>query len=212
MMIKEAALIIVISICVGVSVKAQQSQKRTRHDMTVIVPNRAYDARIFLSRSQKVKFKRLYPDFDESRAEKNWEYKDVDPLALFSAEENRARRRELFLYEYSPSARNPSEREPTREQLAFRAILSIQFEGAGILMSNATLKMSVPYTEQYEPKKLPSRSLLEKLAQLGLEWTQLGGKNLYVYNGKILMAKYKSGYVSLADLDIDRPTERKGRR
>src|SRR2546425_8384917 len=127
-MIKVAALIIVISICFGVSINGQQSEKHIKHDMPGIVPTRDYDARIFLSRTQKITFKRLYPDFDEPRAEKNWEWKDIDPLGLYSAEENRARRRELFLYEYSPSARNPSDREPTREQLAFRAILSNQFE------------------------------------------------------------------------------------
>ncbi|HYN24604.1 MAG TPA: hypothetical protein VES69_06115 [Pyrinomonadaceae bacterium] len=79
-------------------------------------------------------------------------------------------------------------------------------------MSNASVKLSVPYTERYERKALPSSNLLEKLAQLGLEWAQVGGRNLYVYNGKILLAKYESGYVSLADLNIDRPNLREGRR
>src|SRR2546425_11469015 len=88
-MIKVAALIIVISICFGVSINGQQSEKHIKHDMPGIVPTRDYDARIFLSRTQKITFKRLYPDFDEPRAEKNWEWKDIDPLGLYSAEENR---------------------------------------------------------------------------------------------------------------------------
>jgi hypothetical protein len=70
----------------------------TQKDSYVIELDQDYDARIFLSRTQASLFNRLYPDFGQTRLEKDWEWKDVDPLGLFTPEENRKMRRDLFLY------------------------------------------------------------------------------------------------------------------
>jgi hypothetical protein len=102
-----------------------------------------YDARQFLSSTERNAFKRVYPDFDELRAEKDWEWKDIDPLGLLSAAENRLRRRELFLLEYDVSA-VPAEEEPTEEQRAFQVVLEKQFEQATIIMGRHPVKISVP--------------------------------------------------------------------
>ena len=72
-----------------------------------------YDARTFLTETERIAFKRIYPKFDEQRAEKYWEWKDVDPLGFFRVEENRRRRREAFLFDLSPSAMNPKNDPPT---------------------------------------------------------------------------------------------------
>jgi hypothetical protein len=161
-----------------------------------------YDARLFLTKTQIVSFDRLYPEFDSSKAVKNWEWKDVDPLGLFSPEENRTRRRELFLFEYTSTTIDNT--SPTEEQLAFKLLVSQRIEGAQILIDKSNIKILSPYTDSYE-RDLPLRSLLEKLSDLGLQWGQTGGINLYIYNGNVLMGKYKSGYVSLSDLNIDKP-------
>jgi hypothetical protein len=187
-------------------VNGQQPVKRdSKKD--VYLPGYEYDARTFLSQTQKIAFKRRYPEFDELRAEKNWEWKDVDPLGLFTPKENRRRRRELFLYEYSSTAINQPGSRLSDEQSRFRSVLLSQFEGSVILISKDDIKLSVPYTDSYE-KDLPARGLLEKIAYLGLQWAQAGGTNLYIYNGPILLAKYKAGYVSLASPNIDRPMEK----
>lgn len=164
-----------------------------------------YDARRFLSSTERNTFRKVYPHFDAPRTEKNWEWKDVDPLGVFSPEENRKRRRELFLFEYSSEAR-PNENSPTEAQQALAAVLREQFGDATILLGRKTIKIVVPYAERYEGK-IPSRNLLEKTARLGLQWAEVGGVNLYIYNGPALMSRYKSGYVNLADRNIDQPTK-----
>lgn len=177
----------------------------------------SYDGRIFLSNTEINLFNRIYPSFDEEKLEKNWEWKDVDPLALFKPEDNRRRRRELFLLEYSPQVLPISESVPTQDQLAFKTILQKRFPGANILMTSRTIKLISPYTPNYDDlpdlprtrkEKVDMRNVLEFTADLGLQWASAGGVNLYVYNGAILMSRYKSGYVSLADPYIDRPTDR----
>jgi hypothetical protein len=170
-------------------------------------PGEEYDARRFLSPTELVSFKRAYPDFDEPKVEKKWEWRDVDPLGLFSPAENRERRRKLFLCEYSGSEIDPSDGEPSEAQMAFKTVLESQFENATLFLGHSTIKVSTPYTEEYD-RRLPTRGLLEKTAKLGLQWAQVGGVDLYIYNGPILMSWYKAGYVSLADLNIDRPPTR----
>lgn len=169
-----------------------------------------YNARQFLSSTERNAFKRVYPDFDEPRAVRSWEWKDVDPLGLFSAAENRLRRRTRFLLEHAMSA-VPAEEEPAEEQRAFQVVLEKQFDEPAIIMRRRTVKIGVPYTDAYE-KRMPVRNLLEKTARFGLQWAQVGGANLYLYNGAILMSRYRSGYVSLADPDIDRPPLRDSRK
>jgi hypothetical protein len=161
-----------------------------------------YDARMFLSKTQTVSFNKLYPDFDSVKVVQQWEWKDVDPLGLFTPEQNKERRRELFLFEYNPKIVGTE--SPTTEQLAFKIVVTQRIEGAEILLDNSNIKIISSYTTFYE-KDLPIKSLLEKLADLGFEWRQTGGQNLYIYNGNILLGKYKSGYVSLSDLNIDKP-------
>ncbi len=46
---------------------------------------------------------------------------------------------------------------------------------------------------------------MEKISTLGLGWSETGGNNLYIYNGIILLGKYKSGYVSIVNTKIDNP-------
>lgn len=179
-------------------------------------PGYSYDARIFLSKTEINLFDRLYPNFDEKKVEKDWEWKDVDPLALFTPEENRKRRRELFLYEYSPDAILPSEKEPSKNQFAFEIVLRNRFPEAEILMTSKTVKLISRYEPSYDDLPTlrkpdlsipPPENILELTAQLGLQWANLGGSSLYIYNGYILMSRFKSGYVSLAYPNIDRPKE-----
>jgi hypothetical protein len=161
-----------------------------------------YDARLFLTKNQIVLFNRLYPEFDKSKAVKNWEWKDVDPLGLFTPEENRSRRRELFLFEYTPmTIENIS---PNKSQLTLKELLSKKIEGAQIIIDKSNLKILSPYRKSHELELSP-RSLLEKLSDWGLLWGEKGGNNLYYYTGNVLIGKYKSGYVSLVDLNIDKP-------
>lgn len=161
-----------------------------------------YDGRTFLSETQTSSFNKLYPEFDKIKAIKGWEWKDVDPLSLFTPEQNRARRRELFLFEYDP--KNIRSEPPTNEQLAFKIIITQLIEGSQILLDNSNIKISSPYSRNYE-KGLPIKNLLEKLADLGVQWGQTGGQNLYIYNGNILLGKFKSGFVSLSNINIDKP-------
>jgi hypothetical protein len=161
-----------------------------------------YDARMFLTKTQRISFNKVYPNFDSAKVIKEWEWKDVDPLGLFTPEENRERRRQLFLFEYDPKAIGTE--TPTTEQLALKIIVTQRIKGAEILFDNSNIKIISLYTTSYE-KELPLKNLLEKLADLGLQWGQAGGQNLYIYNGNILLGKYKSGYVSLSDLNIDKP-------
>jgi len=71
-------------------------------------------------------------------------------------------------------------------------------------MNSNDIKISIPYTNNYENIKI-YKNLLEKLASLGLQWSQIGGNNLYIYNGNILIGKYKSGFVTITNFNIDRP-------
>ena len=58
-----------------------------------------YDARQFLSKIDIIAFNHKFPDFDEKPVAKNWEWKDVDPLGLYTPEQNRQTRRDIFLFE-----------------------------------------------------------------------------------------------------------------
>jgi hypothetical protein len=189
---------------------AEKSQTNT----SVIELGHSYDARKFLSRTQVNLFDKLYPNFGEKKLEKDWEWKDVDPLALFTPEENRTRRRELFLYEYSSDTVLSSENEPNQDQLAFKSVLQNRFPEALILMTSKTVKLVSRYEASYDDLPTlrkpdlsipPPKNILELIADLGLQWSTVGGSTLYMYNGPILMSKFKSGYVSLADRYIDRP-------
>jgi hypothetical protein len=189
---------------------AEKSQTET----SSIELDHSYDARKFLSTTQVSLFNKLYPDFGETKLEKDWEWKDVDPLALFTPEENRKRRRELFLYEYSPNALFPSESEPNQDQLAFKSVLQSRFPEAVILMTSKTVKLVSRYEPSYDDLPTlrkpdlsipPRKNILELTADLGLQWSTVGGSTLYIYNGSILMSRFKSGYVSLVDANIDRP-------
>lgn len=154
-------------------------------------------------------FRRIYPQFDEPRTEKASEWRDVDPLGVFTPEENRRRRRELFLFEYSATTA-PKEEPATDEQLAFETVLKTQLNDPFVLIGRTSIKIATPYTERYEGK-IPLHNLLERTARLGLQWAQVGGSNLYIYNGPILLSRYKAGYVSIANRYIDRPGNRRSR-
>lgn len=176
----------------------------------------SHDARLFLSKTEINLFNRLYLNFDEKRLENDWEWKDVDPLALFTPAENRKRRRELFLYEYSPNVLLPDEKEPTQNQLAFMTVLKNRFPEAEFLMTSKTVKIISRYEPSYDDLPTlrkadhsipPPMNILELTADLGLQWSNFNGSSLYIYNGPILMSKFKSGYVSLAFPNIDRPIE-----
>lgn len=165
-----------------------------------------YDARNFLTKTQIHSFNKLYADFDSVKVVKNWEWKDVDPLGFFTPGENRKKRRELFLFEYNPFV--IGEEKPNVEKFAYKLLVERRIEDSKILIDNSTVKIIVPYTSLYENFKFKGTySLLEKLSELGLEWAQTGGVNLYIYNGSILLGKYKSGYVSLARLYLDKPNK-----
>ena len=193
-----------LAVLIALAAVSANGQSKPAHS-TVFRVGVHYDARQFLSNTERNTFRNVYPHFDEPRTEKNWEWKDVDPVGLFSPEENRKRRRELFLFEYSSEAR-PEEDSPTEAQQALAPVLREQLGDATILMGRKTIKIVVPNTERYEGK-IPLRNLLEKTARLGLQWAELGGMNLYIYNGPALMSRYKSGYVSLADRNIDQPAK-----
>jgi len=175
---------------------------------------RKYDARMFLTSTQRELFSQVYPDFDEKKLEKDWEWKDVDPIGLFSPSDNRRRRREQFIYEYSPSVLLDTEGEPNEDQLTFMKQLQKRFPEATVLMTSKTVKLISRYEPSYEdletPRKKgtsvpPSRNLLKLTADLGVQWARLGGSSFYIYNGSILMSKFFSGHVSLAHPNFDRP-------
>ena len=166
-----------------------------------------YDARTFLTETERIAFNRIYPEFDEQRVEKSWEWKDVDPLGFFSVEDNRRRRREAFLFDLSPSEMNPKNDPPTVDQEAFRIVVSNEVRVSSILMDRRIVKIVTPYTKDYEAN-FPVCNFLEKLASLGLRWAQVGGTSLYLYNGAILMGTYKSGTARLASVHLDKPAAR----
>lgn len=163
-----------------------------------------YDARYFLTETERNSFNRIYPQFDEQRVEKNWEWKDIDPHGFFSADENRKRRREMFLFDLTPSAMNPKNDPPTVDQEAFRLVVSKDVMADEILIDRRVAKIIVPYTKNYDDK-FPICRFLEKLTSLGLRWAQVGGTTLYLYNGAVLLGSYNSGTVRLANLTIDKP-------
>ncbi|MFO7605586.1 MAG: hypothetical protein R6W72_04725 [Desulfurivibrionaceae bacterium] len=190
--------------------------KTTQKDEKDFEPGYSYDARLFLSNSEINLFNRLFQNFNENRLGKDWEWKDVDPLALFSPAENRKRRRELFLYEYSPNDLLLTEKKPTKDQLAFLSVLKNRFPKAQILMTSKTVKIISRYEPSYDDLPTlrkanlsipPAKNILELTADLGLQWANSNGTSLYIYNESILMSKFKSGYVSLAFPNIDRPIE-----
>ena len=87
-------------------------------------------------------------------------------------------------------------------------MIAKRIENAVILIDNSNVKIIIPYTPSYENLEYKKKyNLFEKISELGLEWAQTGGKNLYIYNGCILLGKYKTGYVSLADFNIDKPNK-----
>ena len=165
-----------------------------------------YDARFFLTNTQINTFNSRYPDFDSIKVEKIWEWKDVDPLELFTPEENRAKRREIFLFELNPYV--VGEKKTTIDQVAYKIRVETQVENSEIFIDNSTMKIILPYTIYYEGLKLKQiHNLLEKISVLGLEWALTGADNLYIYNGNILLGRYLSGYVSLAKLQLDSPNK-----
>jgi hypothetical protein len=177
-------------------------------------PGREYDARVFLTTTQREVFSQIYPEFDEKKAEKDWEWKDVDPIGLFSPAENRRRRREHFFYEYTAQMLLDTEGEAHDDQLVFKKYVNMRIPEALVLMTSKTVKLIIRYEPSYEDlptlrkKELsipPARNLLRLTADLGVQWARLGGATLYIYNGPILMSKYTSGYVSLAYPNFDRP-------
>ena len=203
--------------CIGISADIAAAIDLSKNQIKVEF-ERAYDSRIFLSTTQVRLFNKFYPQFDEKKLEKDWEWKDVDPLALFTPEENRKRRREMFLYEHSPNTLLPTEGEPTQDQLAFKTVLQTRFPEAVILITSKTVKLVSRYEPSYDDlptlrnlNKLPDpKSMLELTADLGLQWSIFGGQYLYIYNGPILITRFKSGYVNIADPNIDRPKTKRG--
>ncbi|CAA7195562.1 hypothetical protein [Chryseobacterium potabilaquae] len=163
---------------------------------------KSYDARMFLTNTQKVTFNKIFSDFATTAVNKNNKWNDVDPIKIFTVAENRLNRRNLFLYEYNPEEIGNS--KPTEQQIVFKSILEKNIKNSVVLLDSNDIKISFPYTESYEKINM-QKILLEKLSYLGLQWSQLEGDNLYIYNGNILIGKYKSGYVSLTNLIIDKP-------
>lgn len=164
-----------------------------------------YDSRPFLTITQKSSFKKIYPEFDEEKPHKKWKYKDVDPLGFFSSSENRTRRRNKFLFEYSPDLIRKKSEGITAAQRGFKDLLNAQIQGVIISLDKQNIKIVSPYTEDYE-NNFPACNFLEKLATLGLQWAQAGGHNLYIYNGSIYLGSYKSGWASIANRNIDKPS------
>jgi len=193
--------VLLVTISLGCN-KLSHSEKKPSYEIGY-----AYDARMFLLKTQIASFNKIYPDFDEKKAEKDWEWKDVDPIGLFTPSDNRKRRRENFLYEYSSTAMLASDRTPTQEQEVFRTVVQKRISDMQVIMSSQhDVKLIIPYKIIYE--NLPEdslKNLLELVSDLGLQWAGLGGNSLYLYNGTILLAKYESGDVYLADLNIDSP-------
>lgn len=214
MELKQKRLISLFTILIIALISTHAAAEKIRTNTSEIQLDHSYDARKFLSRTQINIFDKLYPNFGEKKLEKDWEWKDVDPLALFTPEENRKRRRELFLYEYSPNTILQSETSPIQDQLAFKSVLQNLFPEAVILITSKTIKLISRYEPSYDDLPTlrkhgqgmpPLRNILELTADLGLQWSTVGGSTLYIYNGAILMSRFKSGYVSLADTYIDRP-------
>jgi hypothetical protein len=165
-----------------------------------------YDARQFLSKGDVIAFNHIFPDFDEKPPEKNWEWKDVDPLGLYTPAQNRQTRRDIFLFEVTPKNLQDNAGTPNSDQIAFEQVLKKESPSVKVLLTAQTAKILSPFTEKYETNgPIFREKLLMKTASWGLRWSQVGGKSLYIYNGNILISRFKYGYVSLPSSDIDRP-------
>lgn len=165
-----------------------------------------YDARQFLSKADVIAFNRVFPDFDGKRPEKDWEWKDVDPLGLDTPAKNRQIRRDFFLFELTPQNLQDNAGSPSSDQIAFKQVLERESPSIEVLLTARTAKILCPFTEGYETNGTTfCENLLMKTAGWGLRWSQVGGKSLYIYNGNILISRFKYGYVSLPSSDIDRP-------
>ena len=161
-----------------------------------------YDSRFFLSNSESFKLTEIYPSIDDVVETKNWDWNDVDPLALFTPDENRLERRKRFLFDYDSSAIQNS--TPSDEQLKFCQNIKENIPLSMILLDKSNFKIVLEYTISYKDN-LPIENLLKKLSELGLQWSEVGGNNLYIYNGCILIGMYKIGKVVACNLDIDKP-------
>jgi hypothetical protein len=171
--------------------------------------NEDYDARQFLSKIDVITFNRIFPDFDEKRVVKDWEWKDVDPLGLYTPAQNRQTRRDIFLFELTPQNLQDNAGTPNSDQIAFKQVLEKESPGIQALLTAHTAKILSPFTKSYETNDATFReSLLMKTASWGLRWSQVGGRSLYIYNGNVLISRFKDGYVSLPLSDIDRPFAR----
>lgn len=167
-------------------------------------PGVEYDARLFLSAVEKKTFEHVYPKFNERKLQKDSKWHDVDPFGFYTPEENRAKRRDHFLFAYSPGLMPQNAEKPTPAQLSYKKLVGAQTFGAKIKLDDKYIKIIMPYTKNYEGD-FKVCNFLEKLTTLGLQWAQVGGHSLYIYNGKILIGYYKLGLVSLAHRDIDKP-------
>jgi len=165
-----------------------------------------YDARQFLSRIDIIGFNHKFPDFDEKPVAKNWEWKDVDPLGLYTPDQNRQTRRDIFLFEITPQNLQDNAGTPNSDQIAFKQVLEKESPSIQVLLTAHTAKILAPFTMSYETNDASFRqNLLMKTASWGLRWSQVGGMNLYIYNGNVLISRFKDGYVSLPLSDIDHP-------
>jgi hypothetical protein len=82
----------------------------------------------------------------------------------------------------------------------------VETPGIIVLISHQTAKILSPYSDKYEKDDQTFReSLLTRTAIWGLRWAQVGGANLYVYNGNVLISRFSQGYVALPSLVVDNP-------
>ena len=168
-------------------------------------PNVDYDARQFLPKMNVIAFNRIFPNFDEKTVVKDWEWKDVDPLGLFTPAQDRQTRRDIFLFEVTPQNLQDNAGTPNSDQVAFKQVLETESPGIQVLLTAHTAKILSPFTASYETNGVSFRqNLLTRTAGWGLRWSQVGGKSLYIYNGNVLIGRFKDGYVSLPLSDIDR--------
>ena len=177
--------------------KSQKPKSYTQYSTEVY-----YDCRLFLSSSESIALKKIYTNIDDDIETKNWEWNDVDPLALFTPDENRLERKKRFLFDNDSSAIENS--TPSDEQIKFSQSINENISNSNTLIDKSNLKIVLQYTFSYEDS-LPIENLLKKLSELGLQWSEVGGHNLYIYNGSILIGIYKNGKVAVSDVNIDKP-------
>ncbi len=189
----------------GCSQSAKESLRQPTAQKPDVAVGCAYDARAFLSKNDVALFNRKYPDFDQPH-EVDWQYRDVDPIRLFDPAQDRARRRELFLAEYSATSLGLTGAKPSPTELAFRLLVSSQIASQSVLMDTTTAKIVLPYTAAYESLTADeNQALLQKTASMGLQWALAGGDSMFIYNGAILISWFRHGYAGLANPNIDRP-------